>query len=175
MKIMPETWSKIEGFPNYSVSTEGRVINDNTGEIKQTKLCKGYNAVDLYSNGKRTTKRVHRLVCETFLDNPDNKEQVNHKNGIKTDNRLDNLEWVTASENVQHAFANGLSKPSRNMLGKKNPNAGRHGKKVLIIETGEVYESTLECEKAINGNASHISDCALGRQNTHRGYHFKYI
>ena len=61
------------------------------------------------------------------------------------------------------------------MLGKKNPNAGRHGKKVLIVETGEVYESTLECEKAINGNASHISDCALGRQNTHRGYHFKYI
>ena len=173
---MPDTWSKIKGFDNYSVSTSGEIRNDNTGKIKAPKKStNGYYAVDLYNSGIRTTCRVHRIVGETYVDNPDMKPQLNHKDGDKFNNDYTNLEWVTAKENMRHAFKNGLCKPNRSMLGKRKPNAGRHGKPVRIIETGEVYKSITECEKAINGNNGHICDCLSGRQKTHRGYHFEYV
>lgn len=63
-----------------------------------------YLAVSLYINWKNTTKRLNRLVAQTFLPNPENKPHVNHKNSIRTDNRIDNLEWVTVSENAIHGF-----------------------------------------------------------------------
>ena len=173
---MGDTWSKIEGFPNYSVSNTGRIRNDVNGKVKSTSCdSNGYNFVDLYNKGSRTKMRVHRLVGEAFVDNPENKPYINHKDGDKTNNSADNLEWVTKSENMKHAFRTGLAKPSRSMLGRKNPNAGRKGKPVRIIETGEEFSSITECEKAIDGNNGHICDCLSGRQQTHRGYHFEYV
>jgi hypothetical protein len=118
---------------------------------------------------------VHRLVAETFIPNPDNKPEVNHKDGNKLNNSVENLEWVTKKENCRHAWETGLAKPSYGMRGRSNPNAGRKGKSIRIVETGEVFSSSIECEKAINGNNRHINDCLKGRQNTHRGYHFEYI
>lgn len=173
---MGDTWSKIEGFSNYSVSTSGEIRNDSSGKIKKPYInpC-GYYNVDLYEDGYRYKKRVHRLVGEAFIENPECKPQINHKDGNKLNNTIDNLEWVTESENMQHAFAIGLAKPSRSMLGKKNPNAGRKGKPIRIIETGEEFSSITECEKAIAGSNKHICDCLSGRQRTHRGYTFEYI
>lgn len=173
---MDDTWSKINGYSNYSVSKNGEIRNDMTGKIKSGRNNRyGYSVVDLYSNGKRQTERVHRLVANTFIPNPENKSQVNHINGDKQNNSISNLEWCTASENMRHAFDIGLVEPSRSMLGKRNPNAGRHGRSVRIVETGEVFSSITECEKAIGGNNRHICDCLSGRQNTHRGYHFEYV
>lgn len=173
---MDDTWFKINGYNNYSVSNKGEIRNDDTGKIKSSRYNKhGYKVIDLYFNGTRETKRVHRLVADAFISNPENKPQVNHKDGNKSNNNINNLEWCTASENMKHSFNTGLSKPNKSMLGKKNPNAGRHGKPVRIIETGETFSSIAECEKAINGNNRHISDCLSGRQNTHRGYHFEYV
>jgi len=77
---------------------------------------KGYRSVALCVKHNRKDFRVNRLVAETFIKNPKNKSQVNHKNGIKTDNRVENLEWTTAQENTQHAWRTGLCKRKSHKL-----------------------------------------------------------
>ena len=170
-----DEWAKTLRNPNYLVSNTGRVRRDGSAKDHSIRDRKGYFAVDLYENGKRTTERVHILVAEAFVPNPDNKPMINHKDGNKHNNNAENLEWVTHKENCEHAWKNGLAKPSYGMLGKSNPNGGRKGKRIRIVETGEVFESSLDCEKAIHGNNRHINDCLKGRQRTHRGYHFEYV
>jgi hypothetical protein len=171
-----EEWRIIESNPNYEVSNTGRVRRiGRDKDHSMTANKRGYLKTDLYSNSIRSVVRVHRLVAETFIPNPDNKPEVNHKDGNKLNNSVENLEWVTKKENCQHAWETGLAKPSYSMRGRSNPNAGRKGKPIRIVETGEVFASSIECEKAIDGNNRHINDCLKGRQNTHRGYHFEYV
>ena len=114
-----EEWRDVVGFEDYfKVSNLGRVFSKRTNKIlKQTMLKTGYASFATRIGGRKGQThcfRVHILVAKAFISNPENKAQVNHINGIKTDNRLDNLEWVTASENMQHAYKSGLVK--RNLL-----------------------------------------------------------
>ena len=171
-----DTWKKIPNYENYSVSDSGLVRNDKTGKVKATKSdSKGrnYQHVDLYSGGKGRSIRVHRLVAQAYIPNPENKPEVNHKDGNPRNNDVRNLEWATKSENMKHAFAIGLAKPNRAMLGRRNPNAGRKGRPVRCIETGEEFRSIIECEKATG--AHHINDCLNGSCKTSNGYTFEYI
>lgn len=170
-----ETWREVPGNPNYLVSSTGRIRRRGRTEDHSTRDKDGYMAVDLYIDGERKTKRVHRLVAEAFVPNPEDKPEVNHKDGNKHNNNVSNLEWVTSKENCRHAWDNDLMKPSYGMLGKSNPNAGRKTKPIRIVETGEVFDGLKECEEAIDGNHRHINDCLKGRQRTHRGYHFEYV
>lgn len=170
-----ENWRVISSNNNYLVSNTGKIRRVDSTVDHSIRNKKGYLVTDLYSGGKRTTVRVHRLVAEEFIPNPDNKPCINHIDGNKHNNEVSNLEWVTKKENSMHAWKNGLSKPSRGMLGKRNPNGGRKGKPFMIVETGEVFDTLIECEKAIDGNNRHISDCLNGKQRTHRGYHFRYL
>lgn len=117
-ELVVEMWKKIPGFgESYCVSDQGNVRRANTFErdaegnytIVPGKILKGsknrgeYRTVSLKAGRKLKTCLVHRLVCEAFLDNPKQKPHVNHKNGVKDDNRLENLEWCTPSENARHA------------------------------------------------------------------------
>lgn len=166
-------WCKVCGLEDYEVSDDGKIRRN--GHEKALSNCQGYYKLDLYKDGKRITRRVNRLVAEAFIPNPNNLSEVNHKDGDKHNNSVDNLEWVTKSENMRHAYHTGLAKPSYGMLGKKNPNGGRKGKPFRIIETNEIFKTSLECEKKMGLNNRHINDCLRGRQKTHGGYHFEYI
>jgi len=101
----------IKDYPNYAVSKDGNVYNIKTNRcLKKVKISSGYHQVYLYKNKISKSLLVHRLIAMTYLPNKLNKSDVNHINGIKTDNRLENLEWVTRSENLLHSFKLGMSK-----------------------------------------------------------------
>lgn len=117
-EVALEKWKKIPGFgESYCVSDQGNVRRANAYErdtegnytIIPGKILKGsknrgeYRTVSLKKGKNLKTCLVHRLVCEAFLENPKQKPHVNHKNGVKDDNRLENLEWCTPSENARHA------------------------------------------------------------------------
>ena len=120
-------------YSQFEVSTNGQLRNVNTGTIYKQHLHKnGYWQVCV-SLGDRSNKKVikiHRAVAETFVSNPDNKDIINHIDGNKQNNVITNLEWVTCSENVQHAYDNGLSQPLR---GINNPSAKLTEEDVLYI------------------------------------------
>lgn len=101
-----EQWRSIPGYEGiYQVSSEGRVKNAYGHVLKPETAKNGYKRVTLFDRKKF---QVHRLVALAFIPNPDNKEVVNHRNGVKADNRVENLEWATWSENEKHAYATGL-------------------------------------------------------------------
>ncbi|WP_195259346.1 HNH endonuclease [Clostridium paraputrificum] len=118
-----EIYRVINGFERYSVSNKGNVINNITGrKISARKSSNGYMRVNLRKGNckyeKPKTASVHRLVAEAFLMQIDGKTYVNHINGDKTDNKVENLEWCSAKENTIHSFVTGLQV---NPKGKDNP------------------------------------------------------
>lgn len=104
-----EIWLPIKGYPDYEVSSFGFVRSLRSGIIlKGVVNWKGYLRVTLFHNRKGKLFSVHRIVAEAHLSNPEGKPQVNHLDGVKDNNRSDNLEWSTGSENILHAYATGL-------------------------------------------------------------------
>jgi hypothetical protein len=98
-----EIFKQITGYEKYSISNLGRVLNNKTERILKTGLDSGYFVVGLYKDGKAKIFKVHRLVGMAFIENIDNKNCIDHKNNITTDNRAENLRWATHAENMQNA------------------------------------------------------------------------
>jgi hypothetical protein len=115
---------QIEGYPGYFINPNGEVISKRFGKVLKTRLnSAGYVITPIRSDGKEKQSLTHRLVAKTFIPNPNNYPQVNHINGIKTDNRVENLEWTTRSGNAQHALKTGLRKAGEQHLQAKISNA----------------------------------------------------
>lgn len=97
-------FKKIKGFPQYVVSTDGNVYREHSAELRRLKPRKdrdGYLQVNLSKDGVLTTKKVHRLVAETFIPNTKKRDTVNHKDGNKNNNAVENLEWLTRRQNLK--------------------------------------------------------------------------
>ena len=156
-----EKWKNVWGYANYEVSTSGKVRNKGK-EVKQCKNNKGYYTVDLYKDGERKRFFVHRLVAETFIENPKNLYCVNHKNGNKTDNRVENLEWCTSGENLKHAYEK---------LGRVH----RKGTKIICIELNKTFESIKSASEELNVNKEAIGNCLAGRVKHAGGYSWKRV
>jgi hypothetical protein len=157
-----EEWQTISEYPNYQISTFGRVYNSRHDRMLKPFFKHEYAYVTLYRNGKAHDVRVHRLVALAFLPSRPSANQVNHLDGDKAYNGVQNLEWSTSSENIQHAFATGLKYQVN-----KRP--------VRIIQTGETFASLTDCARSINGSIGAISRCLSGSLKTHRGFTFETL
>ena len=177
---MEEEWKDIKDYPNYMVSNLGIVKSIGRWVYKEyrgkrwqrEKILKssvnkdGYLFVGLYKNRKVKYFRIHRLVAEAFIKNPNNYPQVNHKDENKQNNCVKNLEWCDAKYN--------------NNYGTKNKRiAEKLSKPVLQIDkiTNEViaeFPSIIEVQRQLGINQSTISKCCLGKQNTCGGYKWQF-
>ena len=161
-----EQWRDITGYEGlYQVSNYGRVRrqyqNGKTRILKPVELDNGYLRVTLSKNDTKNNCLIHRLVAQAFLDNPENKPQVNHISGIKTDNSVENLEWCTCSENIRHAFDTGLNQVDIASVGK-----AVRSKPVRCITINTIYESTMEAERQLGIDHSGIIACCKGKQKS---------
>lgn len=113
---MAEVWKNINGFEQYQVSSLGNIKNKG-GKLKSVQTTKnGYSQVLLWIGHKAKGVFIHRMVAEAFIPNPENKTDVNHIDGNKANNRVENLEWCTRSENLRHAYKNNLRVASNQKL-----------------------------------------------------------
>lgn len=169
---------KTKKYFHYFVDEHGNVYSDykqnKLKKIKTTKNRTGYLFVVLFDNRVPKKVQVHRLVAEAFIPNPDNKPQVNHKNGIKTDNRVENLEWTTRSENMVHRYK---------CLGQKSGFWKKEGEKcpfakiVLQIKDGKIigrFFGTREAERKTGIKNQSISRCCNNLQKTAGKYEWRY-
>ena len=168
-------WKNIPGHSFYMVSDNGCVMNTRTGHILKGKATgKGYKEGKGYLSVCLDKKyyKIHRLVAQAFIPNPDNKPQVNHIDGDKKNNRVDNLEWCTNQENKKHYFSLEDGKRLKERYeGSGNP----HSKAVLCVETGKVYPTLRDAGKDLGLSPSNLTPVCKGKWKTFGGYHWRYL
>ncbi len=165
-------------YENYHVTRDGEVYNIQRNILMTPLVHQGYSQVNLRKPGLRRTKFVHRLLAQAYIPNPLKKKEVNHIDGNKLNNNLDNLEWATPKENIQHAYANGLA---RNPKGKDSPSFGtRNGgrsKVTIATDANGMEKSFLSGAEAVRQKyatttAALIS--AIRAKRVHNGYLWRY-
>lgn len=149
----------------YFVSNDGFVTNKAMKKLKPAANKRtGYCQLNLYKDKRPVMRYVHRLVAEAFVDNPTGAREVNHKDGNKLNNAADNLEWVSRSANMLHAYKNGLHTNSKRIAAYTK--AGKH-----VRTFSSVKEAYTFCGKSYNAG---ISNCLTGKTKTAHGYIWKY-
>lgn len=189
-------WIKIKGFENYEVSTSGEVRSLNyarSGECKQlkpTKMRNGYLLVAFSKCNKRYTKTVHRLVAEAFIPNPDNLSDVDHINGDRTDNRVENLRWCSHKDNQGYDLCRQrmseahtgkkLSEQHRDNISKANKGKPKPHFEVKIDQYTlddvfvRTWKSTMEIERVLGFKHNNISSACNGKLKTAYGSKWRY-
>lgn len=180
-----EIWKSINGFTGYSVSnkgrirSEGRMVSNGTGYhkskpiiLKPNVLAKGYFQVTLNSEVDKKSFQVHRLVALAFIPNPKAYNQINHINGIKADNRIENLEWCNNSMNQIHAYRIGLQKP--------HDAAGIRRRSIDFFKDGKLVYHFKRIVDAVHffgdSNSANMIKVAQHKKHylTYRGFKVKY-
>lgn len=184
-----EVWKDIPWYVwHYMISNLWRVIS--LKHNKKRILSNRYNSLwyiqcILQDHWRTKQPMVHRLVCESFIPNPNNLPQVNHINWIKSDNNISNLEWVSSQDNIRHAYMTWLNKSTENNFFKKNhPSKGKFGKEnkssIPIIQYDltmcivKEWECTREIERELWFAHSHISDCCKWKLKTSYKFIWRY-
>lgn len=150
---------------NYSISDTGEIRNDKTGKLLAQTIQQGYCHVTLHINGKQLRRRVHRLVAEVFIPNVENKPYVNHKDGNRANNNVTNLEWVTPSENTQHAVKTGLFHRNNTRAVNQYSLDGK-----LIFS----YPSITEASENTGSKANKIVLCCQRERKSTNDYQWRY-
>ena len=185
---MEEIWKDIKGYEGlYQESNLGRIKRflfvNNIIVKKQDKILKnqkhsaGYNIITLTKNSQQKICLVHRLVAEAFLEKIDGKTYINHKDGNKSNNNVDNLEWCTQKENMQHAVKHNLINYSTREKGAKNPRALKI--KMIDKDTNQIiktFDSIVDARDFFGKKSSGgIVTCLKGRTKTIYGYKWEYV
>jgi hypothetical protein len=161
-------WKKIivdENETNYSISETGEVKNDVSGRLLNPSIQQGYCHVGLTIDGKIRRFRVHRLVAIAFIENPENKPYVNHIDGCRSNNSVENLEWCTPAENTQHAVKTGLMSPTRE---KRVIQYSLNGEKI------QEFISLSEAARQTGSQGAKITLCCQFQRKTHNGFQWRY-
>ena len=158
-------WRKIKDYENYSISDGGEVRNDNTNAIlKPWVATGGYLNIALCKDGKKRTKRVHRIVAEAYCTREDGYDEVNHIDGNKQNNNASNLEWTTKSKNMLHAYQNGLQKRTAKGI--------VHS--VTCLTDGKSFRTVREASEYYGISRSRIHACCK-RLSTRSDLIFRYV
>lgn len=161
-------WKKIidkDVATDYSVSDSGEVRKDTNNYMMKPYIQHGYAHVTLQINKKPKRFNIHRLVAIAFIPNPENKPYVNHIDGNKSNNHVENLEWVTAAENTQHAVRTGLKQPTRE---REVVQFGLDGKRLYE------YKSLAEAARITGSLEEKISMCCQQQRSQHNGFQWRY-
>jgi hypothetical protein len=153
----------VKGYEGlYKVNALGKVFSVKRNKMLSETVDKhGYVKYCLTKDGTHRQVKAHRIVAEAFIPNPQNKREVNHIDGDKSNNAVWNLEWTRTSENARHSVRVGLRTQC---------------KSVRIVETGEVFPSLGECARTIGGDVGNISRCLnTDKSDTHKGFHFERV
>ena len=175
-----EHWKQIDGFERYQVSSAGVVKKIDGGIMRQSDNGRGYYFVRLWNDDGMKKKYIHRLVAEAFIDNPLNKKEVNHIDSNPSNNSVENLEWVSHKENMEHMVIQGRSVRTEEQLKRLRDGQKWSYKQVVgtNIETGEkVFYSKLNDVKKDGFSPANVCCCCNGKRGIkqHKGYKWEYV
>lgn len=160
-----QEWRRCNRLPAYEISNDGQLRNIKTGRIMKTHInSRGYEVVALTINGRVQTERIHRLVAEAFLEDDEYYgEDVTFRDGDRSNIYADNLRWISRRDLVRNTYNNGRRQTHRM-------------RRIRCVETGEIFDSIIECSRVMGINRSSICKCVNdGYLKTREGYHFEPV
>mgnify|MGYP001625076177 CR=1 FL=1 len=160
-------WREVKEYSNYEVNQLGEIRHKKRQKILKPRSNNGgYQYVNFKINGKNTNFAVHRIVANAFIPNPNGYTEVNHKDYNKKNNCVDNLEWVSSSQNKQHSYLKQENKKSRGKA------VNQYTKEGIFLKT---FDSVSDAAKELGCCIAAISNCCLGRTKTSQGFRWSFV